>query len=326
VRSPNQSAVGDVDGDGDLDIVVGFGSRYCELVEAIGQCGGILYLENDGAVWNRYKLVDRSIYYYRGIDLADIDGDGNLDIIAVAERTTFQEADAVVQIYPGSGGAAFGNAIQAGTGLGPYPKATDVDGDGDLDIIGGDQSDGDTFAWLENQGGAWSRHVIYDNLGKGNMIRLIDDLYGDGVTRALATNHTNTETPKQGNPDLYDSQLVAFEIPANPTLEWSSYDVVSEGILPTPDLGLFPNDAPGTFDVGDADGDGDNDILLAGDGDPTVYLLDQVSPGEFVTRTLRNNVPGNGGTHMVDFDGDGAVEFVVTSYGLDQVFVIERVD
>ncbi len=325
IRSPNQPVLGDIDNDGDLDIVVGVGSRFCEIVAAIGQCGGILVLENDNGTWNRYSLVDSSLFYYRGIDLADFDGDGNLDLVAVAERYTFQEREAFVQIFPGTGTPNFGSALQAGIGLGPYPKATDVDGDGDVDILGGEQGTGDTFVWLENQGGAWNKHTIYDSLGNGNMIRLVDDLYGDGVTRGLATNHTNTQTPKKANPDIYDSQLVAFEIPGNPTLEWSSYDVLSDGIVPTPDLGLFPNDAPGTFDVGDADGDGDNDILLAGDGDPTVYLLDQVAPGDFVTRVLRPNVAGAGGTHMTDFNGDGAVEFVVTSYGSNQVFVIERV-
>ena len=325
IRSPNQPALGDIDNDGDLDIVVGFGSRYCEVIPAIGQCGGLVVLENDNGTWNRYVQVENSLFYYRGIDLADIDGDGNLDVVTVSERYTFQEREAFVQLLSGTGTPNFSPPVQIGQGLGPFPSIVDVDGDGDLDVMGGEQGTGESFSWLENDGGDFTKHLIFDNLGNGNMIRLIPDLYGDGVTRGLASNHTNTETPKKANPDIYDSQLVAFEIPSDATQEWLSYDVLSEGILPTPDLGLFPNDAPGTFDVGDADGDGDNDILLAGDGDPTVYLLDQVAPGDFVTRVLRNNVYGNGGTWMTDFTGDGAVEFVVTSYGSDQVFVIERV-
>ncbi len=326
IRSPNQSVLGDIDNDGDVDIVVGYGSRYCEIAQSIGECGGIVILENDNGVWNRYQQFNNpALPYYRGLDLADIDNDGNLDLIAVAERYTFQEREAFVQVFAGTGNInRFNDPLQIGQGLGPFPTAVDVDGDGDIDILGGEQGQGTTFAWLENDTGGFTRHLIYDQLGNGNMIRLIDDLYGDGVTRALASNHTNTETPKKLDPDIYDSQLVAFDIPANPAMEWSSYDVLSDGVLPTPDLGFFPNDAPGTFDVGDADGAGDNDILLAGDGDPTVYLLDQVSPGEFVTRVLRNNIPGSGGTYMTDFDGDGTVEFVVTSFLLDQVFVIER--
>jgi hypothetical protein len=156
------------------------------------------------------------------------------------------------------------------------------------------------------------------------MIKVVDDLYGDGVRRAVASNHTNTESPN--NPDLYDSQLVAFEVPSDPSGLWPSYDRLSQDIVPPPDLGLFPNDAPGTFDFGDADGDGDLDILLAGDGDPTVYLLDQEAPGQFTTRILRDNLILTGGTVMEDFDGDGAVEFVVASYGADTVYVIERID
>lgn len=325
VRSPNQPVLGDIDGDGDLDIVVGFGSRYCELVEAVGACGGILVLENDNGTWNRTKLVDNSTYFYRGIDLGDLDGDGDLDMLAVAERLTFQEEESFFQVYLNDGNGSFGAPQNVGPGLGPFPTLVDIDGDGDLDVAGGEHALGDSFVWYEHDGANWERNIINDNFGKGNMVRFVENLYGDGVTRALATNHTNTESAKQANPDIYDSQLVAFDIPSNLALEWSSYTVLSDGILPIPDIGLFPNDAPGTFDVGDADGDGDLDILLAGDGDPTVYLLDQVAPGDFVTRVLRAQLIGNGGTHMVDFTGDGAVEFVVTSYGADQVFVIERI-
>jgi len=325
VRSPNHPTLGDIDGDGQLDVVVATGSRYCEAVEAVGACGGIVALLNNNGNFDRQIVIDRDLHFYLSVDLADINGDGNLDIVTTGERLTLQVEEARVRMWPGNGDGTFGAMVELGSGLGPWTTVQDIDGDGDLDLMSGERSSGDSFAWMENDGAAnFTRHVISESFGKGFMIRFVDDLYGDGVTRALASNHTNTESPN--NPDLYDSQLVAFEIPSDPTGQWSSYDTLTTDIVPPPDLGLFPNDAPGTFDWGDADGDGDLDILLAGDGDPTVYLLDQESPGQFTTRILRDNLVLSGGTVMQDFTGDGAVEFVTASYGTDAVYVIERID
>ena len=323
-RSPNQPTLADLDGDGDLDIVVAAGSRYCEPIQAVGACGLIFRLLNDNGQWDRQLLTPggNDSEVYTSVDVADIDGDGNVDVVTAGEVFTVQEITSEVFLFRGNGDGTFNPPASLGSGLGPWVQAVDIDNDGDLDLMSGERT-GDSFAWMENNGsGQYSRHLVSDNFGDGFMMRWVDDLYGDGVPRVLASNHTNTESPN--NPDIYDSQLVAFEIPSDPTGEWITYDKVSDEILPPPDVGLFPFDSPGTFDWGDADGDGDLDILLAGDGDTSVYLLDQTSPGQFTQRVLRGGLPFTGGTVMADFTGDGAVEFVVASAGADTLYVIER--
>ncbi len=119
----------DFDGDGDLDVVVGeFGS----LDE-----GGLWLLENTTSDWNRPEFVRRLLDGRGGpvhTALADLDGDGALDIVAL--RAEHYED---VTAYFSRGGSDFERRVvfQA-----PHPswgysglEVTDFDLDGDLDLL-----------------------------------------------------------------------------------------------------------------------------------------------------------------------------------------------
>ncbi|MCP5146798.1 MAG: hypothetical protein H6986_01635 [Pseudomonadales bacterium] len=50
--------------------------------------------------------------------------------------------------------------------------------------------------WFENLGGgAFSKHAIGLDQGPGFMITAVEDLLGDGITRWVATNHSNQNVP-----------------------------------------------------------------------------------------------------------------------------------
>ncbi|MCA9696834.1 MAG: hypothetical protein KC431_04840, partial [Myxococcales bacterium] len=85
------------------------------------------------------------------------------------------------------------------------------------------------------------RHVISAEHGPAIMLRLSDQLYGDGVMRAIASNHVN-----QGNmpPDVDESAIIVFEPGADPTAPWTS-QIISQGIVSVPDVGFSVADAPG---------------------------------------------------------------------------------
>jgi FG-GAP-like repeat len=157
---------GDFRGIGKLDLVVAsFGWNN------IGQ---ILYLENQTSDWSRPKFVPRVLDERHGaihVPVADINGDGKLDFVAVIA----QEHEAVVA-FLGEGDGTFRKQLLY---AGPHPaygssgiQLVDLNGDGHLDVLytNGDVLDSPyllkpyhSVQWLENPGrgtAAWKHHPI----------------------------------------------------------------------------------------------------------------------------------------------------------------------
>lgn len=84
-----------------------------------------------------------------------------------------------------------------------------------------------------------------------------------------------------------------------------------------------PQGAPGVFDVGDVDVDGDLDVAVSGDGDPRVFWLEQSSNGWF-THVVADSVGQAGGLRIADLDGNGTAELVVPVYEANAIYVFEH--
>ncbi|MBD3351773.1 MAG: hypothetical protein GF364_09840 [Candidatus Lokiarchaeota archaeon] len=138
-----QIRTGDLDKDGDYDIVT---SDY----------NGRIYLwENNGSIWvnnwtDRYEQIYDSSGKYV-LELADMDGDGYLDIIAGGFTLGIEILDNDKTPFEGSW-----SAVEILTGYGYYAIGLDdVDEDGDLDIAAS-QSNSDNIYIFENEGKPWS--------------------------------------------------------------------------------------------------------------------------------------------------------------------------
>ncbi|MEI9941018.1 MAG: VCBS repeat-containing protein [Pseudomonadota bacterium] len=250
--------LGDLDGDGDLDLVVG---DWGEMPRK--SPGNTLVYLNDGkGVFTAQPLtvvpapLDPTVGRTPiDIDLADVDGDFDLDILV-------NHRNGQSRIFLNDGSAHFTDATDGNYPAknGPYTynvEACDFDEDGDLDLL------------LDNAGG----HIA----GMGNISQL---LVNDGTgkftdnTPNLITNEPYADDNAVKCADIngdghYDLVVASLEVPEKLLLnDGTGHFKFSPG--------AFPNIIDPTLGIGVADLDGDNrlDVITGqGEGTPRVDLF-----------------------------------------------------
>jgi hypothetical protein len=121
--------------------------KYPQIVIAPGDGNGPLMLYEcdgdplDSKSWTGRRLLDRDLIYGHTLDVGDIDGDGNLDLL-VAEQGKWTKTPAPLDNPDASAWILFGDGqgnfrterIDSGEGW-HDGKIADLDGDGDLDLL-----------------------------------------------------------------------------------------------------------------------------------------------------------------------------------------------
>ncbi len=264
-RSPLEGLdSGDIDLDGDVDLVAGgtvmynrgdgefdievisaefgtgrarlgdlFGDQRLEIVWNSGEAAGPLAISSwDGAAWVTNNLLGDQLKGH-SLDIGDVDGDGDLDIFAAEMR--LEAGDAATQrLMLNNGDGEFTELVLASGIDNHESRLADVDGDGDLDIVGKPFNTGTprVDVWLNETAGtvmnAWTRRVIDPDRPDRAMFIRSGDLDGDG------------------DPDLVTGQWW-YENAGDPVLPWFR----SQLPVPLKQAAL----------VADLDGDGDLDIF-----------------------------------------------------------------
>ena len=151
-----QLAVADLDEDGDYDVI---GADYSN--------GHINWYANDGSESFTKNTIDNSgMTNAWDIKVGDVDGDGDLDVVGMAS-TNNSTADDKIVLYINNGSEAF-TEYDVDTDLNrPYKfRMTDIDNDGDLDMMVGSR-DGDQVIWYENVDGGYTLGVSLSGSATG---------------------------------------------------------------------------------------------------------------------------------------------------------------
>lgn len=128
--SPDRNRLADMNGDGKLDAVVGF--------EAISKKGKLAWYEQGRPVTSAWKehVID-NITGPMSLDVADMDHDGDADVI-VGEHNIKNPSKAKLYVYENIDGRGIhwqSHVVHTGDEHHDGARVTDIDNDGDLDII-----------------------------------------------------------------------------------------------------------------------------------------------------------------------------------------------
>ena len=221
-------ALGDLDNNGDLDIVSGSGFYGGAKVRA---------WRNDGTPFSGLwaaQDVGTNDYYILSAALGDLDNDGDLDIVSASQSDVRAfENDGTPFIDPWNQNEVGVNAV------GPVALA-DLDNDGDLDIVSKQgavkvlENDGSPFAgyWTENEVGTWSMYSV-----------AVGDLDNDGDVDIVA-----------GTGPYHFSEVIALQNDGTPFSDpWAQQPVGACA------------DTVVSLALGDLDNDGDLDIVSRSD-------------------------------------------------------------
>ena len=262
--------------------------------------------------------ISDSAHEARSIFAADVDGDGDMDVLSGHYNIAWYENDGSESFTPhtistsaassvyaidldddgdmdvvGSSAGSVGWYENDGSGSFATHKicnhyyhrefrsvyALDVDGDGDMDVVTASYSPNDKIMWYENDGSQYfNHHIIADSVIGARSVSAAD-IDGDGDMDVLS-GHNN--------------------------IVWYEYDGLESFNTHT----VATSGVSSVYAV-DVDGDGDIDVVGSSAGSVGWYENDGFE--SFTTRTVSTS--GASSVYAVDLDGDGDMDVVGSSAG-----------
>jgi hypothetical protein len=318
--------VGDINGDGLLDIVMGTGSNTLVTFRNLG--GGTF-----AAPVSIATVADPS-----QVVLADVDNDGDLDAVVPGFTA------GGVAVHRNVGGV-LGASTLLPTGSNARSSAlVDVNGDGYLDILTVNRGSSSVSLNLNNAGASFAAATNLGNVSGSAYSMAAADLNGDGKMDFVTANYTAgnlsvrmgngngtftaiADVPMTGTPfGLALGDLNGDNIPDIVTLDrFGTSAFVALGVGDGT-FGTYASVAVGTqpldVQLGDLDADGDLDIVVTNYGSSTLNVCSNSGTGTFTTGTPYTTASGPFGTALGDLDANGSLDIVNASYGSTTVNVL----
>ena len=208
---PDQAAWGDLDGDGDLDVVAGY--TYND---------GIKWFENTGSGNFSEPVKISSASSFTDITTGDVDNDGDDDIVVTY--------NGIVSIIKSNGNDSFATISTIGYISGANePTLADMDDDGYLDLV-----TRGTYAayWFRNNAGSFETGKEVASLsGSGDLSigDIDDDGYNDVIISTYSSNKIawyKNRITEEAAPILAIDETIKYVGPQAGTV---TFDVINEG-------------------------------------------------------------------------------------------------
>ena len=284
----------DLDGDGDIDIL-----------SASENDDKIAWYESDGGSPPSFteRMISTTADIATSVFATDVDGDGDIDVLSASQN------DNKIAWYENDGGSPptfTERVISTAANAAQSVFATDVDGDGDTDVLSA-SSTGDEVAWYESDGGSppsFTKRVISTTDGPFSVFAT--DVDGDGDTDVLSASNN-------------DDKIAWYESDGGSPPSFTERVITEDPDGPGPLQG-FANGALSVFAT-DVDGDGDIDVLSASVRNSKIawYENDGGSPPTFTERVISTAARLAFSVFATDVDGDGDTDVLSASFGDDKI-------
>jgi hypothetical protein len=211
-------------------------------INAFAEFSGDVTFAADLSSFTEY-VISTTAPIAQGVYATDVDGDGDTDVLSASFN------DNKIAWYESDGGSppVFTERVISTNAAGARSVyATDVDGDGDTDVLSASRLD-DKIAWYESDGGSdptFTERVISTNAAGARSV-YATDVNGDGDTDVLSASWSDNK------------------------IAWYESDGGSPPGFTEHVISAFAAGARSVYAT-DVDGDGDTDVLSASQDDDTI--------------------------------------------------------
>lgn len=284
---------------------------------------------------------------------ADLDGDGRMDLVSASSN------DNAVSWFRNLGSQEDGK-VHFGikeqitwNSLGSrIVTVADLNGDGAVDVIGASYYDS-SLRWFENDGtGKFTPHLISDGVNEGQGVAVADVDHDGDADIITASSGDNTiaifKNMDSGQfcqvKEIVDDNAVGARTVVAADLDGDGWIDLASASKDDDTVAWYPNDGSGHFPTKivisageesmgayslvavDIDNDGDQDLIVASNGNDHVSLWRNNGQGNFTKTLVYDNADFVLSVTAVDFDRDGDMDIASASFFDGHINWYENVD